>query len=463
MSAFWEHSEDLHLPACVVSATGEKVSYDELYRRADSFAVNLNHPEQERVFLIIKAGNNLESLIAYIACLRHQHACLLVSDSLDAESSASLCSLYTPDFLYEAQENGDGYKLTSLPSAAQQPMHPDLRLLLSTSGSTGSPKLVRLSEKNIYANAKSISTYLELGTTERPITNLPMYYSYGLSVINSHLQAKACLLLTDHSLISADFWAFAQENGVTSLAGVPYTYDMLEMLNFRELSIPTMRYMTQAGGKLSPVIVETYANWACEHDLRFFVMYGQTEATARMSYLPHEETLNRPSSIGIAIPGGEFFLKTDNELLTQEVSTHGELIYKGDNVSMGYAYKRDDFCLDDERGGVLHTGDMARCDADGYYYITGRLNRFLKIAGNRFGLDEIETHLRQNEITAYCGGMDDKLIVIVESEDNKTRASTILKNKWKLSRKQYRVEILDSIPRSESGKVLYAQLFAPYL
>ncbi len=463
MTAFWEHTEDLYLPACDVSSTGELVSYEELYARADSFAEQLTHPLDQRVFLIIKAGNNLPSLIAYIACLRHKHACLLVSDSLDAESSASLCSYYEPDFIYQAAENSEGYELVKVSIEGHKPIHQDLRLLLSTSGSTGSPKLVRLSEKNVLANAQSIASYLKLDSSERPLTNLPMYYSYGLSVINSHLQAKACILLTADSLISGSFWGFAKEHGATSLAGVPYTYDMLEMVNFRNSDISSLRYMTQAGGKLSASLVETYARWANERGIRFYVMYGQTEATARMSYLPTEETLSRPSSIGIAIPGGEFYLKDINGECTQEKCSEGELIYKGDNVSMGYAYSRDDFKLGDEREGVLHTGDIARCDEDGYYYITGRLNRFLKIAGNRFGLDEIETHLRVSSISAYCGGEDDKLIVIVEKEGDKSRVSQLLKSKWKLSRKQYQVEILDSIPRSESGKVLYAQLFAPYL
>ncbi len=463
MTAFWEHTEDLHLPACDVSSTGELVSYEELYARADFFAEQLAHHAGRRFFLIIKAGNNLHSLIAYIACLRHKHACLLVSDSLDDEACASLCGYYEPDFIYQAAANEEGYELVKVYSDEHKPMHEDLRLLLSTSGSTGSPKLVRLSEKNILANAQSIAAYLKLDSSERPLTNLPMYYSYGLSVINSHLQVKACLLLTAGSLISGDFWGFATDHGATSLAGVPYTYDMLEMVNFRSFDIPSLRYMTQAGGKLSSHMVEIYANWADERGIRFYVMYGQTEATARMSYLPPEETLRRSSSIGIAIPGGQFYLRDSSGELTQERGRVGELIYQGDNVSMGYAYKREDFSLGDERGGVLSTGDVARCDEDGYYYITGRLNRFLKIAGNRFGLDEIEAYLRKRGISAYCGGVDDRLIVVIEKEDDMMLVAKVLKSKWKLSRKQYQVEILDCIPRSESGKVLYAQLFEPYL
>ncbi len=462
-TAFWEHTEELWLPACDVCATGEMISYEELYRHADDFAKQLISSDGAAAFIFILAGNNLESLAAYLGCLRHKHACLLLSHTMDQESLDALCELYQPDSIYRPTTPGDGYRLDDCQRSSRAAMHPDLRVLLSTSGSTGSPKLVRLSGKNLRANAQSIASYLHLSEDERPLTNLPMCYSYGLSVINSHLQAKACLLLTEDSLISKDFWGFAREHYATSLAGVPFTYEMLEMINFRQLDLPSLRYMTQAGGKLSPTLVETYAHWARERHLRFYVMYGQTEATARMSYLPHEETLARPSSIGIAIPGGAFLLKGDDGELTQEPNSAGELIYRGDNVSMGYAHERADFALGDERGGVLHTGDLARSDQDGFFYITGRLNRFVKIAGNRFGLDEIESYLRQQGIEAYCGGRDELLLILVTVSGTHTELKKLIKNKWKLSRQQYQIKHVDQIPRSESGKVLYSALFAPHL
>ena len=185
-------------------------------------------------------------------------------------------------------------------------LYKDLGLLLTTSGSTGSPKLVRLSYENVKANAESIAEYLSIDENERPITSLPMYYSYGISVINSHYIKDATLLLTDHPVIQKLFWMFAQDEKATSIAGVPFTYEMLRRLRIFKMDLPYLKTMTQAGGKLNAKLAKEYIENAQATGKRFFVMYGQTEATARMSYLPLDKALEKYASIGIAIPGGRF-------------------------------------------------------------------------------------------------------------------------------------------------------------
>lgn len=166
-------------------------------------------------------------------------------------------------------------------------------MLLTTSGSTGSPKLVRLSKENILENAKSIAQYLDIDQNERAITSLPMHYSYGLSVINSHLISGATILLTEDSYIQRDFWVFAREQRVTSFSGVPFTYEILKKMKFWNRNLPTLRTLTQAGGKLSNELIEYFAKNAKLRDVNFYVMYGQTEATARMSYLPCQYTIEK--------------------------------------------------------------------------------------------------------------------------------------------------------------------------
>lgn len=206
-------------------------------------------------------------------------------------------------------------------------------------------------------------------------------------------------------------------------------------------------------------LVKTYAQWALEKGILFYVMYGQTEATARISYLPPGEALLHPDSIGVAIPNGKLYLVDENNRRINKPGSVGELVYNGNNVCMGYAETRADLAKEDENNGILKTGDLAKFDSNGLFYITGRLKRFLKIAGNRFGLDELESQFNKAGIFAVCGGTDGKLLVAVTSANDVQPAADFLKNTWHLMKKQYRVIHVPEIPRAESGKILYAELF----
>ena len=251
-------------------------------------------------------------------------------------------------------------------------MYEELGLLLTTSGSTGSPKLVRQSYTNIQENAKSIAEYLKIDETERPITTLPMNYTYGLSIINSHILKGAAILVTQHTLMEREFWKFFRESEATSFGGVPYTYEILKKLRFFNMELPSLRYMTQAGGKLSPQLHKEFAEYAESHQKQFIVMYGQCEATARMAYLPAEKALEKYGSMGIAIPGGRLELIDVNGKFIEKPDEVGELVYYGPNVTLGYAQEAGDLKKADERNGRLETGDMAKRDNDGFYYIVGR-------------------------------------------------------------------------------------------
>lgn len=455
MRAFWDNGGAAARPAFIRQGGGS-MTYGELYHAADAWAAQL--PQRSLIF--IKAANNIPTLIAYLGCLRNGHVCMPVSKDMGTDMFGTLCSIYEPDFIYEPAE-GEEYRLRPYAEAPKRTvLHPDLALLLSTSGSTGSPKLVRLTKQNVFSNACAIAEYLELTEQERPVTNLPFYYSYGLSVLNSHLQVGATLLLTSDSIISPAFWAFCREQGVTSMSGVPYTYDMLEAVAFRKSCPETLRTLTQAGGHMAQEKVQAYAEWSAASGRRFYVMYGQTEATARMSYLPPQEALRRSSSIGIAIPGGSFSVLAEDGSTIAAEDCEGELIYHGANVSMGYALCKEDLALGDTNNGTLHTGDVAKRDAEGFYYITGRLKRFLKIAGNRFGLDELERQLAKQGIEVVCGGSDGRLQVAITDAAAKKATADYLKATWHLLRNQYEIRVVDSIPRSSTGKIFYGELFA---
>jgi acyl-coenzyme A synthetase/AMP-(fatty) acid ligase len=217
--------------------------------------------------------------------------------------------------------------------------------------------------------------------------------------------------------------------------------------------------MTQAGGKLSPELHKKFAEYAESTGRRFVVMYGQTEATARMSYLPYEKSLEKCGSMGIVIPGGEFSLIDVNGNTITESENAGELVYKGDNVTLGYAECGADLAKGDERGGVLITGDMAKRDSDGYYYIVGRKKRFLKIFGNRVNLDEAERLIKTAfDCECACAGADDKMSVYVTDAGIIQDVRKFISEKTGLHPSAFDVKAIDAIPKNEAGKIRYHAL-----
>ena len=251
-------------------------------------------------------------------------------------------------------------------------LNSELAILLSSSGSTGSPKLIRISYKNLLSNTISISSYLNLNSDEIAITNLPMNYSYGLSIINSHLYVGAKIVVTEKSLFQRDFWELVKLNNVTSLSGVPYTYEILKKLRFFKMDLPSIKYITQAGGKLSNSIIEEFAYQCKNKNIDFFIMYGQTEGTARLSYLNPNKIIEKLGSIGKAIPGGKFRLVSNSNKIIESPNIEGELVYVGENVMLGYANEKSHLSKGAELNNILYTGDLAYKDKEGYFFITGR-------------------------------------------------------------------------------------------
>ena len=446
--------------AAVVTDDGRVVSYAELKRMTDEWAAKV--PSRSLVFLLV--SNNLDSLVAYVACLNHGIVPLMLDAKIDGQLLQRFIEVYRPDFIWSPGEGG--YILEErqrTEDKGQRVLYDGLALLLTTSGSTGSPKLVRQSYANIKANTQSIVEYLKLDSTERPITTLPMNYTYGLSIINSHLAVGATILLTEKSIMQREFWTFFTEQGATSFGGVPYTYEMLDKLMFFRRKLPSLRTMTQAGGKILPALHQKFAEYAQREGKNFVVMYGQCEATARMSYLPPERALDKIGSMGVAIPGGKFTLiDVDGKEITEPEIT-GELVYDGANVTLGYAECAEDLARGDERYGRLVTGDMAKRDNEGFYYIVGRKKRFLKIFGNRVNLDETERLIKGAfpDIDCACGGVDDKMkIYVVDcSSDNKLDAiQDFVVEKTHLNFAAFEIFSVGSIPKNASGKTLYSEL-----
>ncbi|MFE5672377.1 AMP-binding protein [Agromyces sp. NPDC056523] len=408
--------------------------------------------------LVFLAGSNtIETVVTYLAALAGGHPVLLQASGADgAPGLEGLIDRYRPDVIATAGPDGADVELDHRGAGSRHTFHPELALLASTSGSTGSPKLVRLSRANVLSNARSIADYLRLTPDDRAATPLPLHYCYGLSVVNSHLISGGSLLLTDRSVVEPEFWSEFDAAGATSFAGVPYTYELLESTDFAQRRLPTLRYVTQAGGRLAPERVRALADLGRERGFEVVVMYGQTEATARMAYLPPSLASSAAGAIGMPIPGGSFRI---DEAVGGGAPGEGELVYSGPNVMMGYAETPSDLARGPELD-ELRTGDLARRRDDGLYEITGRISRFVKGFGLRLDLDRIERLLAADGIEARTVGVDERLAAFVRHERFVAAAREAVQRHTGLPTHAFDVHALAEFPRTANGKPDHAALRA---
>lgn len=408
-----------------------QVTYADLDARvtASREALERRTPPYGRHLIHLTPAPTLDFVVSWLAALIGGHTVLLAPDD-------RLTSCYTPSMTYDG-----GWR----PTGSRTPvLHPDLRLLLSTSGSTGSPKLVRLSADNLTSNAAAIADYLELTADDVALTTLPMDYCYGLSVLHSHLEVGASIVLDDRSVTDPGLWERARQHGVTSFAGVPYTFDLLAATGWPEL--PTLRQVTQAGGRMAADRVRALARQGAREGWDLVVMYGQTEATARMAYLPPHLAAEHPAAVGVPIPGGEI-----------RIDDSGELVYSGPNVMMGYAEEPADLALGPGPA-ELRTGDLARINSRGLIEIVGRKARFAKIFGQRIDLDRTQQLVADAGHESACAQAVDAeqlVVAVVEASSGPSseQVARTLAEATCLPAHAIRVVPVESIPRLANGKV----------
>ncbi len=443
----------------------KQVSYETLIEEADFFVQDLH----SRTVVLCQASNKSEFLMAYVGFMRSGLVPLLLPSQLNPTTLDNLISVFSPRFLFLENENlysSSNYRwkknlgryLLFENSKAFVKLNSDLALLLTTSGSTGNSKLVKLSYQNIQANCEAIVEYLHLDNSSRAITSLPFNYSYGLSIINTHLFVGGSIILNENSIAEPKFWEKFQDLNATHLGGVPFSYEMFKRFHKKIFSNHSLKVLTQAGGKLPHELVSFFANECKSRFIDFFVMYGQTEATARMSYMNCEDALLHPKSIGKAIPNGRFSLLDKSGQLIKDANCEGELVFEGPNVFMGYASMQDDLAKDDEVNGKLFTGDLATRDEMGNYYIVGRSNRIAKIYGVRINLQELDDFLGAKGITSASISDDFKVLVYVEDQSNLRSIQKDVIDFLQLRDSLIEVKNIDSLPRTLSGKLNYGAL-----
>lgn len=448
----------------VIDSEGVQISYGGIISFANKFKECIGG----RTLIFILSRNCVGAAMGYLGAMINRTVPLMLGAGMDQELLAALIDIYRPAYLWkpvEAVRKTETVLLQEWQYALiatglePYPMYEELSLLLTTSGSTGSPKLVRHSYENLEAQARNISAFFGLDNIERPMLDLPIHYTYGLSILNSHLYSGGTVLLTGMNVLSLEYWDFLKRERASSFTNVPYSYEILKKLRVFEMELPHLRTFSQGGGKLNEELHREFAEYAKKTGRKFIVTYGQTEGSARMAWLPPEYALEKCGSIGKAIPNGKLYIVDEDGRAINMPDTVGEMVYEGPNVTLGYAETGEDLALGDERHGVLYTGDMVKIDSDGFFYIVGRKKRFLKLWGYRVGLDECENIIKKAfDVECACVGDDRCMQVYVNSRQETDAVWRYIADKTGINKSAFQVHYIEALPRNEAGKILYSVL-----
>lgn len=445
----------------LISSKGKHISYNKLSEITNTIATKLH----KRSLILCLSENDIPSIIGYLSFLNNNHIVILLDSNINHVNL--FIEKWNPDYIWSSKQidktntvyQYETYKLQQPRSKNSTiPYNKDLSLLLSTSGSTGNSKLVRISKENIVVNTKQIITDLHLTDKEVAITSLPMNYSYGLSIIHTHLYIGATIQVTNTPIISKDFWKLVKTSNTTSISAVPISYQFLNRLNLDTLD--TIKKFTQAGGKLPKKIQEQFSEKCKKSKKEFYIMYGQTEATARISILQPNYSSSKLESVGKAISGGKLTLINDQNKIINKPHTTGEVIYKGDNVSMGNANTPEELSMPNTNKGILRTNDLGYFDNDGFYYITGRKDRTIKISGIRICIDELENYLKNKYVTLDIACVGNEKNICIYTTDIKS-IDTLRKSAKSLTSINalfIKVKTIDVIPLTKNNKIDYKQL-----
>lgn len=446
-------------PALLDDGADTWISYRELEVKCIAWKERLQSARQAKALVFLYADQTVESVAGFIGAIMAGHAVALLDPKLSTASRDALDAAYRPDFVVD-MGTGDAHSLIARDFGTRHSgqIHPDVAVLLSTSGSTGSPKFVKLSLAALDSNANAIAAVLDIRPDDVACGYLPIHYSYGLSVLVSHLAVGARVALTGLGFMEAAFWQRARELEITHLPGIPFHHEMMQRLSMERLHLDQLRTLTQAGGRLSPRLLQAAHAYMEKTGGRFYVMYGQTEAAPRITTLPHEDFPAHPDSVGAALPGGHLSVRDEegNELPT---GREGHVFYSGPNVMLGYADNRDGLAGGDDLSGELDTGDIGFLDEAGRLTVSGRAKRFAKLYGLRVNLDEI-----QNTVQSLCEAavveVSEKIVVYSPDLDAslEKKLHELLTDRSVFPETAFSYRFIESIPRTERGKIDYKEL-----
>ena len=428
-----------HQGVAVLDAnSGEIFSYQDLNQKVNSYQEILL--KKSGVYGV-KCENSFLNIAFYIACLKTNTPLFLLPENITDEAVFTLSNQFKLTGVF-GRKHGEALQLFDS-EQINFISHSDTAILLSTSGSQFNPRFVRISMQNLSINSFDIISSLRNWENQRAISTLPWHYSYGLSIINTHLLTGNSVILNQQPIVSEKFWANIGKYQATNFGGVPSQYEAIYRLQDKFVNADSIEYITQAGGKLGLEARSEIHKLASKLKRDFYIMYGQTEATARISILFPEQFKNNAESVGRCIGKG----------IMTEVS--GELVFTGGNVCLGYATEAEHLFQKDCNSGYLYTGDRGSVDSDGFIYITGRVGRDVKVSGRRISLDTIESQLEKAGICGYALDLDGKIGIVYSSSEDIEKVTKVLWDDFNILKRDLVFRLTPSIPLLENGKINY--------
>jgi len=451
----------------IIDQEYSNLSYKEVLTQTDKIKKKI----KKRSLILIISENSIGSLLAYIFCIINDQVAIIIDSKTSKQNIIKIFKNYQPNFVFLSNKKKNIFKKICLEKyiffdqilmknkkITKKKLNKNLSLLLSTSGSMGSIKFVKLSKTNLKHNTNSIIDYLKISDKDCSITNLPTSYSYMLSIINTHLEVGASIVISKYSLIEKNFWKIFKNNKITSFNGVPYSYEILLRIGLKKLKIDTLRYLTHAGGKIENNRLSKIIKFCKKNNLKFFSMYGQTEASPRISYLEPEFSKKKIGSIGRGIPGNKIYIVNNSGEKILKPNVEGEIICEGKNVFMGYSKNCDDLETPNKENYKLKTGDLGFFDKDGFFYVTSRINKIAKIFGNRIDLGALENLMSLKGYKTACLSNNNKIFIFIEKKYNKKILINVISKITNLNVSSFELIKLKYFPRTSNNKISYNDL-----
>jgi long-chain acyl-CoA synthetase len=447
----------------LINDDGKKFSYGKII----DYSKKISKTVKPRSLVLLITENSISSIVSYISLIKNDCVVIILDVKTPTNNVLELFEKYKPNFVFFPKNWIDSkrfkdcahsikflnYRVISNKKANRCKIYTQLSLLLTTSGSMGSAKLVRLSKKNLFENARSIKDYLKINNKKRSITTMPTSYSFMISIINSYIENGASIYVTRLSILQKKFWENFKLYKITSFSGVPYIFETIMKLGLKKVFTDCLEEFTQAGGKLNKICLKNYIKLCEQYKKKFIVMYGQTEASPRMSFLEWKFAKKKIGSIGRSLPRTKFWIIDQKNKKVKKSGITGELIFKGLNVALGYSKNISDLEKGDENKGILKTGDLANMDNDGFIYLKGRINRIAKVYGNRINLDELEEKMLEHQLNVVCKNNGDKIQIFYEKDYSQINLLEKLSILSALNKTIFEFKKLNKFPKTPSGKI----------
>ncbi len=429
------------------------------YSEIESFKSKFEKKFKNKSLVLLLTSNSIFSILSYISLMitKKKIIIILINEDIKEKFIKKIIRIYRPNYIltnrmlnlkrYNSKKNFENYFLLENKSINNENLNFINKLLIPTSGTTGNPKMVRLSLKNLNENTKSIIKSLNIKKTDTTITTMPMSYSYGLSIINTFLSKSAKIVVCKDSIANKNFWKYFNQYNITNLNGVPKFYEFLNKLKFENIFKRSLRFITQAGGKLDLKYKKYLYNLSKKNKFVFYVMYGLTEASPRVSVLNVNKNKNKIHSVGKPIEGVSVKIN-----LSKKNSKKGMIEIHGRNICLGYSEKLCDLKKSDENNSKLISGDIGFLDKDKFLYILKRKSRISKIFGLRINLDDMEEKLLKAGIKAKCLTNDKYILVNIFKFSNKEKIKKMIYKTFGINKNFIKISIKNYIPKNKEIK-----------